>query len=374
MSRRFLQSAAILALAAAPTPADTVRLTGRPAFRNVRVTDLRAGRLVLQGVSQQVLRKPITHVEALSIDGFLALNRAEQAAADGRWTEAVPDYELALREAGGGWRAELVRCRLLRAHNRAGHFDQAVALYADLLRRGSVAADLAPDRPGPRGSAANRAALACLARHLGDRPPAPIAAALRQLHLQLSIYEELTEGMQPPAQPASAPATPPHAANEPSPEAAGDAPRPDRAGILPPLDPTPPAPPPDSVRLPPDSFILRAAEEALAAGDVQRAHRLVAAALPHVEPGGRPAWQLLAGRCRLELGERAEAAADLVRLAESDSDPARVATALYYVGLAYERMGRHDAARTLYQDVLRRSEAPEEMRTRAEQALEALRP
>jgi hypothetical protein len=61
-------------------------------------------------------------------------------------------------------------------------------------------------------------------------------------------------------------------------------------------------------------------------------------------------------------------------LAAHDPDPARRAWALYYVGLAHERMDRFDVARDLYQELAERADAPNDVRTSAQGGLRRLSP
>jgi TolA-binding protein len=99
---------------------------------------------------------------------------------------------------------------------------------------------------------------------------------------------------------------------------------------------------------------------------------LLQRALPYVEPADQGPWRLLLARTRLVAGQPAAAAADLLQLAETAPDPALAATALYYVGVAHERLARADVARRIYRELLQRDDLPAPVRADATQALQRL--
>jgi len=63
-----------------------------------------------------------------------------------------------------------------------------------------------------------------------------------------------------------------------------------------------------------------------------------------------------------------------MQLAVSDADPALAAAALYYVGLAHERMGRPDVAWRLYGQLADRTDIPDEIRASARDGRHRLTP
>ena len=348
-------------------PADTVKLANKPAFRNVVVTDFRDLRLVFRGVSRQYLHKPLDEVEWLTIDGRSDFNSAEQAAATEAWTAAVAHYESALSAADAPWLQSLIRVRFLGASQRAGRFDRAVALYVGLLNSGILLPPrYTPANPGPIGSDINRRARTTLETALAASPAPVVREALRTLQLELLLFEDVDPL---PADLIVATTATRPTASRPSHR------RP--VGILP--EPEDDAPPPPARATPPptlhaESLVLKAARAAADSRDFRRAARLLERGLAFVATSDRGPWRLLFGRCRIELGDYAPAAADLLDLAETESDPARSAEALYYVAQAHERMGRGDVARRLYHELLQRTNAPEYVKTRARAALEQEEP
>ncbi len=372
---RVLAATGPLALAAAS--ADTIKLTNSTVFRAVRTVDFRENRLVFRGVSGQYLRKPLEQVAWFELDGRPALSAAEQQAAAGNWPAATDGYEAALAEPGPDWLRDLIRVRFLVAAEQAGRLARAVELYADLLASQPLsAARYAPRAVGPPGSHTNAAARAVLLARLAA--PAPIAGrgALRTLLLELLLIDEapLPPGFAPPDAvdgPQSRPARPKSASET---EASSRPAR--RRGIIvdpdePEESPEPgkPAPEPPPV-LGADSRVLAAAERAVAAGECERALRLIELGRLYVAPGNEGPWRLARGKTLIAAGRPAEAAADLLALAESDAGLAAVA--LYYSGVAGERSGQPDFARALYRRVLDRPDVGEEIRALAADGLKRL--
>lgn len=366
VSVRHLTESILLLLAAASrlAAADTVQLIGKPPFCNVSIMDFRGERLVFRGVSGQVLRKPLAQVEWFTIDGQSDLNAAEQAVAAGDWSAALPHYEQALAQADPPWLRALIRLRLLAATGRTDRYDHAIAAYIGLLADGPPPTP--PPIPAEPGSDANRRARATIEAALRARQPAPVTAALRTLLLELLLCDEadaLPPDLLPPTR---------H-----PPQSAGTQPtRPRTLGILPPAatepGPAPPAEPPP--RLGSESVVLRAAQAAFDAGDAPRAVRLIERALPYVPRGADGLWQLLRGRGLVAQGQAAEAVSGLLGLAEHDPDPLVRARAVYYAGTALERLGRADAARDVYAELLRRPDVPDDVRGLARAALARLEP
>jgi tetratricopeptide (TPR) repeat protein len=368
----------LLLVATRPATGDIVKLTNKPVFRNVTITDFRGDKLIFRGVSEQYLRKPLDQVEYLAIDGEPELNAAEQAATAGNWAAAAARYDEALAMAQKPWLRALIRLRLLATCEHAGRFDRAVSLYIELLEASpALAAAHAPRAPGGVGSDMNRRARATLEGALAKDPMRAISDPVRTLLLELLIYEEVAP-------------LPPHLTGVTAPTPPPTRQPPDRArhlGILPGSDDEPDlvaasrpgsSSQPSGLAGPPrltgDSFVLRAAETACEAGDFRRASRLVERSLPYVGVADRVPWRLLLGRCRIELGQPAEAAADLLNLSETVPDRSRAALALYYVALAHERLDRADVARSLYEELLQRADAPETVKTNARAALQRLTP
>jgi tetratricopeptide (TPR) repeat protein len=352
--------------AAGLTRADVVELAGQTPFHAVRVIDCRGERLVFRGVSEQVLRVPLARVQLLEITGQTSFNAAEAAARRGDWPAAARDYQHALADAPPPWLAELVRWRMQRTCQASGAFDQAVSLYLDaLVSSPALAARFAPRQAGPAGSEVNARARDALAAALEtDLPPGSRTAA-RTLLLELSILDDV----QPLPPSVSPPAPSSRAASQPAPRplgllpASGDS---AEAGSDAPMD-RPPA-------LMSDSLLLRAAGEACDADRADAGLRWVERALPFVDARERANWRLILGRCRIATNRLAEALADLRPLAENDPRSMIAAEALYYVAVAYERLGERAAATRAYGEVVQRTVAPPDLVAQSQAALARLSP
>lgn len=366
--RQFSAILALLVTTAAT--ADIVKLKDKPPFRSVTITDFRDQRLVFRGVSREYLRKPLSEVAWIAVDGRADLNRAEQLRAEREWAEAADYYRRILDGSQEGWALKFARVRLLEASRQMAKFDQAVDTWIAVISANpSEIESYDPGPPGERGSAQNRRARTLLETASESAESPRVVQALRTLLLELLLYEDVTP--LPPAFAASPATTRPATATQPAsesglgilslPDGGGREVRPERA---PPADERLP------IRLDDRSLVLEAAECALGQDDVARAERLVERGLPFVDPHQRVPWLIVANRCRIARGAPANAAAELMRITHESNDPAHAAQALYYVGVAHEELGRPDVARDIYRDLLEDVGADERLRARARAGLD----
>ncbi|HSA28413.1 MAG TPA: hypothetical protein P5159_17930 [Phycisphaerae bacterium] len=129
-----------LSVAALVAQADIVNVHGQPMVVNVRVTAVRAGKIVYRLSSGREVEQPLEQVTYLQIAGWDAFNRAEKQQQDGAFRQAAEDYGRLLAktpvQTGESLdRALLVRCRLIRVCDMDGRFDHAVAHYVAVLER-----------------------------------------------------------------------------------------------------------------------------------------------------------------------------------------------------------------------------------------------
>ncbi len=374
---------------------DTVTLVGKPPFNNVQITDYRGGRLVFRGVSREVLRIPIEQVQSLEIDGLEALNAAERAAGSADWATAARHYENALTRTGERWLADLMALRMLEVCDRAGRFDRAVELFVELVdAKGGGTTVRPPKRAGPCGSAENRTARRKLERAIETTRSITAQEIFRKLYFELLIADDAEDFDR---------LFPPPAADGRG--AAG-------GSISLAASPLAPAE---------GNLVRPAVLNALASGEGERALRMVRRMLPYVEsaerapfpghpaestgeagksadvdghsidPAGsanrtaivktvdaagkydRDGWRLLLGRAQIQAGDAVAAIAGLIELAHRARDAAVAVEALYYAGLAHERIDRADVAEELYREVLGKEAASAEMRLLAGKGLERTR-
>jgi len=147
--------------------ADVVAASDRPAVVNVEVLALRDGELQYRFSTGRTASRPIHEIDYLQISGWPLFNLAEKQQRDKHFRQAINSYEKALNQLGptdsktqtpaanqpGGRREApgrkavddgaaglsqadrtlLLKCRLLTAYDADGQFDQAVAMYLEIL-------------------------------------------------------------------------------------------------------------------------------------------------------------------------------------------------------------------------------------------------
>lgn len=164
--------------------ADDLKFRKLPLYKNVVVLTFETGhlRFRLTGPVQRVLEKRVTDLEWIRIHGESDLNRAEQYVMKGNDRAAIPLYERAVRATNRSWQKSLVRARLIRAYDRVGQFDEAVANYIRLLEElGTGAAVFRPTRLPARGSRFHAAALRRIDSALATSRTPGVLAALQSL-------------------------------------------------------------------------------------------------------------------------------------------------------------------------------------------------
>jgi len=373
--------------------ADTVVLNGQAPFERIRVTDFRAGRVVFIGLSRERLRVSLERVACLTIDTSPHFNAAEQARAAGDPATAVAEYHRAADESAEAWLLNLILVRQVQVHDLRSEFDEATSAYTEVcLRDSHMPARFRPRNVGPPASDVNRRARGHLAAAIESAGPgSSVRRHLRSLLLELTLIDEAELDPSPvgrelatqPATTAPTASRPAVAENDDSGQASrsigmlrvvGEADSPTTRRGEPPAAAARAASPqvPETTRLPEDSLVLEVARRALTAGDSPYALRLLARARPFVPAAEDERWELLTGRARLEAGDPARAAADLLQLSERTRDGAVAAEAIYCVGLAHEKMNRADVATRLYQELLTRPDLSAELRARVQVRLEQL--
>lgn len=149
-------SVAAWAMGAAPARADVVGVTGKPPTIDVQITAFHDGQLEYRISSGREASNPIEDIDYLQITGWPLFNLAEKQQRDGHVRLASSNYERLLKQlaepkAGEVDRRQLLRCRLMRAMDLQGRFDQAVEVYLDIIEQDpSLAERVRPTRyPAP---------------------------------------------------------------------------------------------------------------------------------------------------------------------------------------------------------------------------------
>ena len=156
---------------------------------NVRITGLKAGRILYQLPSGQQVERPIEQVTYLQIAGWDAFNDAEKQQREGGFRQAEVSYEKLLakpqEKAGEGLdRALLVRCRLIRVYDVDGRFDQAVTTFLVVLDKMPEVADtLRPSNVPAAASTFMPAALAAVNAAIEKHRGTPAGESLLQWRL-----------------------------------------------------------------------------------------------------------------------------------------------------------------------------------------------
>lgn len=357
--------ASLLLLAGQPLCADTVVLSGKPAFRDVKILDVRQGKLFFRGVSGETLEKPLSAIEWVEIDSMPRFAELEKAASEGNWQQALREIAALEREAREPWLVALLRHRRLRIQDDAGRLDEAIDSLLELARADpKTPATIMPRNLGPAGSPANRAALELLRKSKVRGLPPELDEAIDQLRLQLTILEE-PENL-------ARDFLPLNKAGGASGEASKDDDDdggpflfggPKRTGAA------------RQIGLPGHCGLLGECERLIQADKASAALQIIERARPYLPADVNAPWRIMAARCGIELRQCAKAADELLAIAAEfeKRDPETNAAALYYTGLAHERLGRPDVAAGIYKELAARDGLPEKIRDDVEAALERLK-
>ena len=118
------------------------------AAAGVKVIDLQGNNLIYQTPGGEQLKKPLSQMQQILIDGETDFDSAEKAFAGGDWAAAVTGYQSAMSSASKQWIKDRSAMRLAQAAAKAGRFDAAVAAYAAVLQRNpDAAATVKPELP-----------------------------------------------------------------------------------------------------------------------------------------------------------------------------------------------------------------------------------
>ncbi len=352
---RALLAAALIAGVCGVAAADQVTVSGLP-YPNVEIIDCSNCRITytLRGRS---IRKPMSDVVAVTIDGQDALNQAEKQLAAKQPAKAVALYDRALASAKRDWMKRLIRHRRLRAADAAGMTGRAVQDWLAIVdaNPGTRAAlALAPKKMGPRGSAENAKAISLLEERLKATKDTGLTARIRRLLRDLYTLEGQTEKIE--------------ALTSAAPAAGGDD-NGDDDGAAPPVTFS-------SGSL---SGQLKEAAEMLEAGRYAAAADGIKARLRRYTAAELPTALLLRGKALLMMYEKGgsrdrqtllDAGLCFMRVAACH-DPALegVPEATYLAGRVCELLGNKVAAQNTYRWLIDRHAPDNEWVARAKQAL-----
>ena len=165
-------------MVAAPARADVVGMTGKPPTIDVQITAFHEGQVEYRISSGREASSPIEEIDYLQITNWPLFSLAEKQQRDGHVRQAALNYERLLKQLaepkpGQLDRRQLLRCRLMRAMDLQGRFDQAVQVYLDIIEQEpSLAERVRPARYPAPGSTflqtATKSVNAAIKRHGQD--------------------------------------------------------------------------------------------------------------------------------------------------------------------------------------------------------------
>ncbi len=191
---------------------DVLALAGRPITVGLTITALEDGRLHYTLPDGSAVSQPIEQIRYIQITGWDRFNEAERAGHDNRFLAAAEAYESALAELaftrhsdqgrlqGTLDRKLLVQCRLVQVYDAMGRFDEAVAVYLDVIERLEAALDtLRPIRMPAEGStflpSAVRSVREAIDRHAGT----PVAQSLADWLVSWPTHPDISDERPPAA-------------------------------------------------------------------------------------------------------------------------------------------------------------------------------
>ncbi|HDZ20531.1 hypothetical protein LCGC14_1449240 [marine sediment metagenome] len=179
----------VIGIGAVVVHADEVWL-GKLPYRGATVTGMEDGQLVFRTRAGSTVRRAISEVTLIALEGRVDFNTAEKAFQAGQDPEALKAYRQALRSAQVDWLADLIAYRRLAAMERSGQIDKALQQWQAIYRatKGSASAlALMPRTLGPVGSQANTNAIEVLT---ANRPEQDTTDRGRQVtELLVKLYE-----------------------------------------------------------------------------------------------------------------------------------------------------------------------------------------
>lgn len=133
--------------------ADSLELTNKMAYRDVRINGIRGSELQFTTTSGSESSRPLSQIKRITLDGEVALNAAEEAFVQESWDKAIEGYEKTLRATTKEWLKDWCSARLLESAGKAGRFDAAVRAFVELARKSPQAAE-AMELPMPAANSA----------------------------------------------------------------------------------------------------------------------------------------------------------------------------------------------------------------------------
>lgn len=184
---RYLAGILVLTSLALPAWADSISMASGLNYDKVTVTDAGNGGVTFQTGSGAGVSKLVREVGQITLAGDDAFNKAEGLLAQKKFAEAAAAYAGSSRT---GWKKTLASQRRLQALDGAGKFDEAVALWLELVdaangARGALG--LKPANMPAKESKLLANVETALKARLEKTGPADVTAVARQM--LVDVYE-----------------------------------------------------------------------------------------------------------------------------------------------------------------------------------------
>ena len=192
--RTILALLGIATIACGAAMADEITL-GKLPYPNIQVMDVSNLRITYE-LSGRSFDKPIRELTSVTIGGMRQLNQAEVLVKEGKFAEAVAEYDKADKsEVAKPWQQRLIRYRRLAALSSARLIGRAVEDWlavVDECATSRAAVAMAPGVPADRGSPENAKAIKLLEARLNSKD-AGMQAQVKQLLSALYTQEGMEE-------------------------------------------------------------------------------------------------------------------------------------------------------------------------------------
>ncbi|MFQ5425154.1 MAG: tol-pal system YbgF family protein [Phycisphaerae bacterium] len=292
----------------------------------------------------RTLSKQVTTLQWITVspgrdEAADSLNRAERAWGREQYGKAAALYQSVRREAGLRWMRDFALTRLAMVHDRTGAFEKALRAYLALApRRPILARDVIPRTLPAPGTTAAAAALTAIAAAERQSQPADVRVTLRRLR------ERIRRGDGPSRR----------AARRTRSAGGGSGGTSRRSASR-------PASPRVAVR------------RAIAASDLAKARRLLAAGRKKARKSEQAAWEVVAAELSFAEKDYPRAGLAAMRVVVVHPDSPHVAGALYWAGRSYEAMKRPAKAAELYEECLAQKTVDKLLGEQARQRIEAIK-
>jgi TolA-binding protein len=336
--------------------ADSVQIERMPTYTDVRITNVKGGKVTF-GAPSGPVTKNVSELVTFQITGQPVLNQAEALLHSGKAAEAVKVFDTIARNGDQPWIERLVRYRLIKALDEAGLPQRAVKEWlAAAEEDGAAAVALRPRKTAEKGSKDNDEAITLLEARRAGVKDAAVADAIKAI--LVDFYTK--QGKDKAAAAMTAAQGGANAAEAPAAEAVDDS-----TGFSSSASPS-----------------LKALEAQIQQGQADKVAKEVQGALGRYTRAELPGALCLLGKARLAMAEKAKGADREKLLAQAGLSFMRVwvyfpesreaAESLMGAGTANERLGNPGAARAAYEDVVSRFSKDAAHRAVVEQAKAAI--